>query len=80
MKKVKKIQLKIVIFTAVKNRFMLHGRVIVMDAAQTALMALLNLSHLCKERKMPKKEENENSYPPAYMLTTMNILGKLCTP
>ena len=30
MKKVKKIQMKIVIFTAVKNRCMLHGRVFVM--------------------------------------------------
>ena len=30
MKKVKKIQPKIVIFTAVKNRCMLHGRVFVM--------------------------------------------------
>ena len=30
MKKVKRIQLKIVIFTAVKNRCILHGRVFVM--------------------------------------------------
>ena len=32
MKIVKKIQLKIVILTAVKNRCILHGRVFVMDA------------------------------------------------
>ena len=33
MKIVKKIQMKIVIFTAVKNRCMLHGRVFVMTSA-----------------------------------------------
>ena len=34
MKIVKKFQLKIVIFTAVKNRCMLHGRVFVMGSKE----------------------------------------------
>ena len=37
MKIVKQLQPKIVIFTAVKNRCMLHGRVFVMDATVETL-------------------------------------------
>ena len=44
MKIFKKIKLKIVIFTAVKNRSMLHGRVFLMPNCQTGWMdKLLNL-------------------------------------
>ena len=42
MKNVKKNQLKIVIFTAVKNRCILHGRVLVMIYEQDKILALIN--------------------------------------
>ena len=38
MKIIKKIQLKIVIFTAVKNRCILHGRVFVMSSLSDAFL------------------------------------------
>ena len=41
MKKVQKIQLKIVIFTAVKNRCKLHGRVFVMSVRSYVSLVLL---------------------------------------
>ena len=42
MKKVKRILLKIVIFTAVKNRCILHGRVFVMFYGFSGVEAVMN--------------------------------------
>ena len=41
MKIVKKIQLKIIIFTAVKNRYMLHGDVFVMRSTHSTYEGIL---------------------------------------
>ena len=49
MKIVKKIQLKIVIFTAVKNRCMLHGRVFVMPLLYYLLPDDLTFQNLFTE-------------------------------
>ena len=43
MKKVKKTQPKIVIFTAVKNRCILHGRVFIMSAVHAGMTATIFL-------------------------------------
>ena len=58
MKIVKKVQLKIVIFTAVKNRCKLHGRVFAMGTARDrdflCYPVLTSTHNLCLEQKLKK--------------------------
>ena len=64
MKIVKKFQMKIVIFTAVKNRCILHGRVFVMSIIPIFLNSNANICHFSSYLIIPillKSNANKSS-------------------